>query len=224
MHSSPSKGTSCSLEQAKNTDHLPMQALDAGIKAKVPFTISPGSEQIRATIERDGIMEIFNQVKPLPFLAGMGAKGRIAANDRWNTTWGMGDWKDLLGQDMWCGKPCVYILTAEIRKAGTDMRLIVQVGGTVLSNSCGPCIGQWKRTDVAKGEANSIVTSFNRNFAARNDGNPATHCFVTSPELVTAFAIAGDLSFNPEKDTLVAADGSEILLKVYSHPRGSTNH
>lgn len=116
------------------------QALAAGIKAKVPFTISPGSEQIRATIERDGMMDVFNKI-----------------------------------------------------------------GGTVLSNSCGPCIGQWKRTDVAKGEANSIITSFNRNFAARNDGNPATHCFVASPELVTAFAIAGDLSFNPEKDTLVGA-------------------
>lgn len=63
------------------------------------------------------------------------------------------------------------------------------------------------------GEANSIVTSYNRNFAARNDGNPSTHCFVTSPELTTAFAIAGDLSFNPEKDTLVGADGKEIMLK-----------
>ena len=63
------------------------------------------------------------------------------------------------------------------------------------------------------GEANSIITSYNRNFAARNDGNPATHAFVTSPELVTAFAIAGDLSFNPEKDTLVGADGKEILLE-----------
>ena len=73
----------------------------------------------------------------------------------------------------------------------------------MLANACGPCIGQWKRTEVAKGVKNSIVTSFNRNFAARNDANPATHAFVTSPEMVTAFAIAGDLSFNPEKDTLV---------------------
>lgn len=75
----------------------------------------------------------------------------------------------------------------------------------MLANACGPCIGQWKRTEVEKGVANSIVTSFNRNFAARNDANPATHAFVTSPEMVTAFAIAGDLSFNPEKDTLVRA-------------------
>eukprot|EP00192_Tetraselmis_astigmatica_P007544 CAMPEP_0117661784 /NCGR_PEP_ID=MMETSP0804-20121206/7718_1 /TAXON_ID=1074897 /ORGANISM="Tetraselmis astigmatica, Strain CCMP880" /LENGTH=789 /DNA_ID=CAMNT_0005468667 /DNA_START=207 /DNA_END=2576 /DNA_ORIENTATION=+ len=140
--------TNSSYEDMARAASIAKQALDAGIKAKVPFTISPGSEQIRATIERDGIMDIFNAV-----------------------------------------------------------------GGTVLSNSCGPCIGQWKRTDVAKGEANSIVTSFNRNFAARNDGNPATHCFVTSPELVTAFAIAGDLTFNPAKDTLVAADGSELMLK-----------
>ncbi len=86
----------------------------------MPFTISPGSEQIRATIARDGIMDTFDKI-----------------------------------------------------------------GGTVLSNSCGPCIGQWKRTDVAKGEANSIITSFNRNFAARNDGNPATHAFVASPEIVS---------------------------------------
>lgn len=77
----------------------------------------------------------------------------------------------------------------------------------MLANACGPCIGQWKRTEVEKGVKNSIVTSFNRNFAARNDANPATHAFVTSPEMVTAFAIAGDLSFNPEKDTLVGAGG-----------------
>lgn len=68
-----------------------------------------------------------------------------------------------------------------------------QVGGTVLANACGPCIGQWKRTDVAKGEANSIISSYNRNFAARNDGNPATHAFVASPEIVTAMVIAGEL-------------------------------
>ena len=144
--------TNSSYEDMARAASVAKQALAAGIKAKVPFTISPGSEQIRATIERDGFIDIFQKV-----------------------------------------------------------------GGTVLSNSCGPCIGQWKRTDVEKGEANSIVTSFNRNFAARNDGNPATHCFVASPELVTAYAIAGDLSFNPEKDTLVGADGKEITL---SPPNG----
>jgi aconitate hydratase len=140
--------TNSSYEDMSRAASVAKQALAAGIKAKVPFTISPGSEQIRATIARDGILDIFDKM-----------------------------------------------------------------GGTVLSNSCGPCIGQWKRTDVAKGEANSIITSFNRNFAARNDANPATHCFVASPEIVTAFALAGDLSFNPEKDSLISADGREITLE-----------
>ena len=108
-----------------------------------------GSEQIRATIERDGLIDIFEKV-----------------------------------------------------------------GGTVLANACGPCIGQWKRTEIKKGEKNSIVNSYNRNFALRNDGNPGTHAFVTSPEIVTAFALAGDLTFNPETDSLVGADGQEVVLKA----------
>lgn len=140
--------TNSSYEDMTRAASVAKQALAAGIKAKVPFAITPGSEQIRATIERDGLIDIFEKV-----------------------------------------------------------------GGTVLANACGPCIGQWKRTEVAKGEKNSIITSFNRNFAARNDANPATHAFVTSPEIVTAFAIAGDLTFNPEKDTLVGADGREIMLE-----------
>jgi len=144
--------TNSSYEDMTRAASVAKQALAAGIKAKVPFAITPGSEQIRATIQRDGLVEIFEKV-----------------------------------------------------------------GGTVLANACGPCIGQWKRTEVEKGEANSIVTSFNRNFAARNDANPATHAFVTSPEIVTAMAIAGDLTFNPEKDTLVGADGREIML---SSPEG----
>lgn len=118
---------------------------------QVPFTITPGSEQIRATIERDGLLDVFTEV-----------------------------------------------------------------GGTVLANACGPCIGQWKRTEVGKDEANSIVTSYNRNFAARNDGNRSTHAFVTSPELVTAFAIAGDLTFNPEKDTLVGSDGQVRVTRLFA--------
>lgn len=141
--------TNSSYEDMTRAASVAKQALAAGIKAKVPFAITPGSEQIRATIERDGLIEVFEKV-----------------------------------------------------------------GGTVLANACGPCIGQWKRTEVAKGEKNSIVTSFNRNFAARNDANPATHAFVTSPEIVTAFAIAGDLTFNPEKDTLIGADGKEIMLEA----------
>ncbi|KAF8055995.1 Aconitate hydratase [Scenedesmus sp. PABB004] len=140
--------TNSSYEDMQRAASVARQALAAGIKSKVPFTITPGSEQIRATIARDGLMDVFTQV-----------------------------------------------------------------GGTVLANACGPCIGQWKRTDVAKGEANSIISSYNRNFAARNDGNPATHAFVASPEIVTAMVIAGDLSFNPEKDTLVGADGKEVSLE-----------
>jgi aconitate hydratase len=139
--------TNSSYEDMQRAASVASQALKAGIKAKVPFTITPGSEQIRATIARDGLLDIFEKV-----------------------------------------------------------------GGTVLANACGPCIGQWRRTEIKKGEANSIITSYNRNFAARNDANPATHAFVTSPELVTAFAIAGDLTFNPEQDTLVGADGKEIFL------------
>eukprot|EP00878_Enallax_costatus_P000255 GHUV01000322.1.p1 GENE.GHUV01000322.1~~GHUV01000322.1.p1 ORF type:complete len:800 (+),score=273.68 GHUV01000322.1:225-2624(+) len=139
--------TNSSYEDMQRAASVARQALKAGIKSKVPFTITPGSEQIRATIARDGLMDVFTEV-----------------------------------------------------------------GGTVLANACGPCIGQWKRTDVAKGEANSIISSYNRNFAARNDGNPATHAFVASPEIVTAMVIAGDLTFNPEKDTLVGADGKEITL------------
>lgn len=139
--------TNSSYEDMARAASICEQALAAGIKSKVPFTITPGSEQIRATIARDGILDTFEKV-----------------------------------------------------------------GGTVLANACGPCIGQWKRTEVDPGEPNSIVTSYNRNFAARNDGNRQTHAFVTSPELVTAFSIAGDLTFNPEKDTLVGADGQEVHL------------
>jgi len=81
-----------------------------------------------------------------------------------------------------------------------------------LANACGPCIGQWDRRDVKKGEKNTIVTSYNRNFTGRNDANPATHCFVTSPELVTALCIAGRLDFNPLTDSLKGADGKEFKL------------
>ena len=86
-------------------------------------------------------------------------------------------------------------------------------GGVVLANACGPCIGQWDRQDIKKGDKNTIVTSYNRNFTGRNDANPATHAFVTSPELVTALSIAGRLDFNPVTDKLKGADGKEFLLK-----------
>jgi aconitate hydratase len=82
----------------------------------------------------------------------------------------------------------------------------------VLANACGPCIGQWKRHDIQKGDRNSIITSFNRNFAARNDANPETCAFVASPEIVTAFVLAGRLTFNPETDPLPGADGKPFML------------
>lgn len=130
------------------------QALDKGLKLKSAFTITPGSEQIRATIERDGLSKVFDDI-----------------------------------------------------------------GGVVLANACGPCIGQWDRKDIKKGEKNTIVTSYNRNFTGRNDANPQTHAFVTSPELVTALSLAGDLRFNPLTDDLTAADGSKFKLQP---PSGDT--
>uniref|UniRef100_A0A3B3REC4 Aconitate hydratase, mitochondrial n=1 Tax=Paramormyrops kingsleyae TaxID=1676925 RepID=A0A3B3REC4_9TELE len=140
--------TNSSYEDMGRAASLAKQALDRGLKCKAQFTVSPGSEQIRATIERDGYAQILRDV-----------------------------------------------------------------GGVVMANACGPCIGQWARGDVSKGEKNTIVTSFNRNFTARNDANPATHAFVTSPEIVTALSIAGSLKFNPEKDFLTAANGEKFKLQ-----------
>uniref|UniRef100_A0A8C2F3T4 Aconitate hydratase, mitochondrial n=1 Tax=Cyprinus carpio TaxID=7962 RepID=A0A8C2F3T4_CYPCA len=140
--------TNSSYEDMGRAASLAKQALDKGLKCKAQFTVTPGSEQIRATIERDGYA-----------------------------------------------------------------KLLRDVGGVVLANACGPCIGQWDRRDVKKGEKNTIVTSFNRNFTARNDANPATHAFVTSPEIVTALAIAGTLKFNPETDFLTAPNGEKFKLE-----------
>jgi aconitate hydratase len=139
--------TNSSYEDMARAASVAQQALKNGVKAKIPFNVTPGSEQIRATIARDGFEETF-----------------------------------------------------------------VKAGGTVLANACGPCIGQWKRTDVAKGAKNSIISSFNRNFAARNDSNPATHAFVASPEIVTAMTLAGSLAFNPLTDALMSEDGREFTL------------
>jgi len=127
---------------------IAQQASDNGLKAKSEFVITPGSEQIRATIERDGQLGIFEKI-----------------------------------------------------------------GGIVLSNACGPCIGQWKRHDVKDGEKNSIITSYNRNFSKRNDGNAVTHAFVASPEIVTALALAGTITFNPLTDTIKNSEGKDVLLK-----------
>ena len=92
------------------------------------------------------------------------------------------------------------------------MKTLKDAGATVLSNACGPCIGQWKRTDIKEGERNTIVSSYNRNFRARNDGNPETLSFIASPETVTAFALSGSLSFNPLKDRLKNGEGDDVLL------------
>uniref|UniRef100_M3ZEP9 Aconitate hydratase, mitochondrial n=1 Tax=Xiphophorus maculatus TaxID=8083 RepID=M3ZEP9_XIPMA len=141
--------TNSSYEDMGRAASLAKQALHKGLKCKAQFTVTPGSEQIRATIERDGYAKILSDV-----------------------------------------------------------------GGVVLANACGPCIGQWDRyADVKRGEKNTIVTSFNRNFTARNDANPATHAFVTSPEIVTALALAGTLSFNPETDYLTSPSGEKFKLE-----------
>lgn len=141
--------TNSSYEDMGRAAAVAKQALAHGLKCKSKFTITPGSEQIRATIERDGYAAILRDV-----------------------------------------------------------------GGVVLANACGPCIGQWDRKDIKKGEKNTIVTSYNRNFTGRNDANPETHAFVTSPEIVTALSIAGTLKFDPEKDFLTGADGKKFKLEA----------
>ena len=140
--------TNSSYEDIEKAAHVAKQALNAGLKAKSEFYITPGSNQIKATMERDGYTKIFEEL-----------------------------------------------------------------GGKVLANACGPCIGQWKRSDISDGEKNTIITSFNRNFAKRNDGNAATESFVASPEIVTALAISGKLSFNPSKDKLKLNDGSSFSFE-----------
>ncbi|KAI5957081.1 ACO1 [Candida jiufengensis] len=140
--------TNSSYEDMTRAASIIKDAEAHGLKAKTLYTVSPGSEQVRATIARDGQLKTFEDF-----------------------------------------------------------------GGVVMANACGPCIGQWDRQDVKKGEKNTIVSSFNRNFTSRNDGNPATHAFVASPEMATAYAISGDLGFNPITDTLIGADGKEFLLK-----------
>ncbi|MDN3202588.1 aconitate hydratase [Algoriphagus sediminis] len=139
--------TNSSYEDITRSASIAKQAIDKNLKAKAEFTITPGSEQVRFTVDRDGYLDTFGQM-----------------------------------------------------------------GGVVLANACGPCIGQWARHTNDPNRKNSIITSFNRNFAKRNDGNPNTHSFVASPEIVTAFAIAGDLTFNPMTDTITNEDGKEVKL------------
>ncbi|WP_289030330.1 aconitate hydratase [uncultured Algoriphagus sp.] len=144
--------TNSSYEDISRAASLAQQAVDKKLVAKSEFTITPGSEQVRYTVERDGFLGTFGKM-----------------------------------------------------------------GGVVLANACGPCIGQWARHGAEKQEKNSIITSFNRNFAKRADGNPNTHAFVASPEVVTALAIAGDLTFNPMTDSLINEEGKEVRL---DEPRG----
>ena len=141
--------TNSSYEDISRSASIAQQAVDKGLKTKADFTITPGSEQVRYTIERDGFIDTFDAL-----------------------------------------------------------------GASVFANACGPCIGQWSRTGAEKEEKNTIVHSFNRNFAKRADGNPNTHAFVGSPELVTAIAIAGDLTFNPATDTLTNENGKTFMLEA----------
>ncbi len=141
--------TNSSYEDISRAASIAKQAEEKGLITKAEFTITPGSEQVRYTIERDGFIDTFEKI-----------------------------------------------------------------GGKVFANACGPCIGQWARPGAEKEEKNTIVHSFNRNFSKRADGNPNTHAFVTSPELVTALAIAGRLDFNPAKDTLTNKDGVEVKLDL----------
>jgi len=140
--------TNSSYEDMSRAASMAEQAKSRGIKTKIPLLVTPGSEQIRATIERDGQMESLKSI-----------------------------------------------------------------GATVLANACGPCIGQWNRPELKKGEQNTIVTSYNRNFPGRNDGKRETMNFIGSPELVIALALGGRLSFNPLKDSLEAPDGSKFKLE-----------
>lgn len=140
--------TNSSYEDITRAVSVAKQAVNKGIKVASPFIVNPGSEKIRATIERDGMLDVFDKV-----------------------------------------------------------------GATIMANACGPCIGQWKRHTDDPTRKNSIVTSFNRNFAKRADGNPNTHAFVASPELVTALTIAGDLCFNPLTDKLKNDKGELVKLE-----------
>jgi len=135
--------TNSSYEDISRSASIAKQAVEKGYKAKIPFLVTPGSDQIYQTIKRDGFLDTFEKA-----------------------------------------------------------------GATVLANACGPCIGQWKRDDIKKGERNTIVTSYNRNFRKRNDGNTETLSFIGSPELVTAMAFSGDLTFNPQADEVQFGDDS----------------
>src|SRR5438094_5181649 len=140
--------TNSSYEDISRAAHIARQGLKAGLKAKTPFLVTPGSERIYHTMKRDGFLQTFEEM-----------------------------------------------------------------GGTVLANACGPCIGQWKRADAVKGRARSSVSSFNRHFPGRNDGMSETLSFLTSPEVVTAYAFAGNLSFDPVHETLRTEEGQAVKFE-----------
>jgi aconitate hydratase len=144
--------TNSSYEDIARAAHVAKEARAHGLKVKVPFMITPGSDQVFQTIQRDGFMEVFDAV-----------------------------------------------------------------GATVLANACGPCIGQWSRDDIKPNEKNTIVTSYNRNFRKRNDGNAETAAFIGSPELVTAVAFAGKISFDPERDSIADSKGASF---AFTQPQG----
>ncbi|MCY4160887.1 MAG: aconitate hydratase, partial [Flavobacteriaceae bacterium] len=139
--------TNSSYEDLSRSASIVKQAVENNLTTKSEFGINPGSEQVRYTAERDGLLETFEDL-----------------------------------------------------------------GAQIFTNACGPCIGQWDRAGASKKEKNTIIHSFNRNFAKRNDGNPNTHAFVTSPEMVTAIALAGRLDFNPITDTLTNKEGKQVKL------------
>ena len=141
--------TNSSYEDISRASSIAKQAIDKKLTVKSKFTITPGSEMVRYTIEKDGLIDIFNNI-----------------------------------------------------------------GASVFANACGPCIGQWARSGSEEEKENTIIHSFNRNFAKRADGNPKTHAFVASPEIVTALALSGDLSFNPIKDYLINDNGEKVKLDI----------
>lgn len=146
--------TNSSYEDISRAASIATEAQAHGLKAKVPFYITPGSETVFSTVKKAKLLE------PLE-----------------------------------------------------------KIGGVVLANACGPCIGQWRRDDIKMGEKNTIVSSYNRNFPGRNDGNRETLSFLTSPEIVVAMALSGKLDFDPERDEIIKADGSRIKLSI---PQGET--
>uniref|UniRef100_A0A8C9DDT4 Aconitase 2 n=1 Tax=Prolemur simus TaxID=1328070 RepID=A0A8C9DDT4_PROSS len=213
--------TNSSYEDMGRSAAVAKQALAHGLKCKSQFTITPGSEQIRATIERDGYVSAHVPLPlphpPTPLLsnvacgwdkpqaclvrAGAGPSGccRVPSYKLLNHPF---------------LSPTRRPLTVPCPLLSLQAQILRDVGGIVLANACGPCIGQWDRKDIKKGEKNTIVTSYNRNFTGRNDANPETHAFVTSPEIVTALAIAGTLKFNPETDFLTGKDGKKFKLEA----------